>query len=669
MKGIFFILFLMLVSMLAAQKRPIALEDLWAMKRIADPQVSPCGKFVVYTLTSYDMETNKGNSDLWLVPVTGGEPKQLTNTPSHESNPRWSPDGSKIAFLADANDLSQIFTLRLEDGKVEQATSCPVDVEEFVWSPDGKHFLFIASVYPEKTLEETAAINKAKQESKVKARVIDSLLYRHWNHWTDGKFRHAFLVSTTGGKAKDLTPGAYNTPPISLGGEQDYILSPDSQKLYFVRNTDPMVAISTNNDIFCADVNTGKIHAITTNRGNDHSPVPSPDGKYLAYLSMAREGFEADQTDLMLISLETGKVANLTEDFDRDAEYPVFAPNGYIYFLSNNHHYNSICRVKIEGGPVEKVIPDSYNNKLRVACDGSLIFIRQAVNLPYEVFCSDPMGSNVKQITFANKAVLDQLEMNPVEDFWFESFDGWRVHGLLVKPPQFNPEKKYPVVFLIHGGPQGGWSDDFHYRWNLSLFAAPGYVVIAINFRGSKGYGQKFCDAVSGDWGGGPYQDLMVGLDAALQKFSFLDGNRVGAAGASYGGYMVNWIAGKTNRFKCLISHAGVFDLVSKYGSTEELWFPEWEFRGTPYQNNEQYHRFSPSRNASRFETPTMVTHGELDFRVPITQGLQMFTALQRQGVPSRLLYFPDEGHFIAKPQNSRLWWTHVHEWFARWLK
>lgn len=385
MKGIFFILFLMLVSMLAAQKRPIALEDLWAMKRIADPQVSPCGKFVVYTLTSYDMETNKGNSDLWLVPVTGGEPKQLTNTPSHESNPRWSPDGSKIAFLADANDLSQIFTLRLEDGKVEQATSCPVDVEEFVWSPDGKHFLFIASVYPEKTLEETAAINKAKQESKVKARVIDSLLYRHWNHWTDGKFRHAFLVSTTGGKAKDLTPGAYNTPPISLGGEQDYILSPDSQKLYFVRNTDPMVAISTNNDIFCADVNTGKIHAITTNRGNDHSPVPSPDGKYLAYLSMAREGFEADQTDLMLISLETGKVANLTEDFDRDAEYPVFAPNGYIYFLSNNHHYNSICRVKIEGGPVEKVIPDSYNNKLRVACDGSLIFIRQAVNLPYEV--------------------------------------------------------------------------------------------------------------------------------------------------------------------------------------------------------------------------------------------------------------------------------------------
>jgi dipeptidyl aminopeptidase/acylaminoacyl peptidase len=256
-----------------------------------------------------------------------------------------------------------------------------------------------------------------------------------------------------------------------------------------------------------------------------------------------------------------------------------------------------------------------------------------------------------------------------LEDFWFESFDGWRVQGILVKPPQFDPEKKYPVVFLIHGGPQGGWSDDFHYRWNLSLFASPGYVVIAINFRGSKGYGQKFCDAVSGDWGGGPYQDLMVGLDAAIQQHPFIDGSRVGAAGASYGGYMINWIAGKNNRFKCLISHAGVFDLLSKYGSTEELWFPEWEFRGNPYNNNEQYHRFSPSRIASRFQTPTMVIHGELDFRVPISQGFQMFTALQRQGVPSRFLYFPDEGHFISKPQNAKLWWSHVHEWLARWLK
>ena len=369
--------------------------------------------------------------------------------------------------------------------------------------------------------------------------------------------------------------------------------------------------------------------------------------------------------------MKNGKTTNLTADFDRDAGYPVFGPDSsYIYFATDNHHKSTIYRVATKGGPVKKLVDEHCNIQPCLTPDGkTLIFLRQTVNLPYEIFCAAADGSKVRQLTFSNRELLAKIAMPELETFWFKSFDGWRVQGLLLRPPHFDAKKKYPLICLIHGGPQGVWSDDFHYRWNLSLFAAPGYVVVAINPRGSKGYGQRFCDAVSGDWGGGPYRDIICGLDAALSQFPFIDKNQQGAAGASYGGYMINWIAGHSDRFDCLVSHDGVSETVSEYGSTEELWFPEWEFRGTPYQNPQLYDKFSPIRYAKNFHTPTLVIHGQLDFRVPVTQGLQMFTALQRQGVPSRLLYFPDEDHFVRKPQNARLWWNQVHGWFRRWLK
>lgn len=639
------------------------------MKRVAEPQVSPDAKWIVYTVTSYDLDKNKGNTDLWLVPLAGGESQCLLNSPDFEGSPRWSPDSTRIAFLCDTPGITQIFTFTLATRQVEQITKSATDIEEFCWAPDGKSFLFVSMVYPGKTPTETAALDKEKQSSPVKARVIDRLLYRHWNRWTNGKFKHVFIMPATGGQERDLTPGEYDTPPISLGGNQDYVLSPDGGVLYFVRNADPMVAISVNNDIFSVNVQTGELQHLTTRKGNDFNPILSPDGRYLAYLSMEREGFEADKVDLMLLDLKTKKTVNLTESLDRDVENPQFSPDGFIYFTAINHYRSTIFRVKIDGAVVEKLVDENRNTSLSIASNGRLVFLRQAANLPAEIFTAREDGKDVKQITFMNASLLAQLEMNPVEDFWFESFDGWRVQGILVKPPHFQSEKKYPGLLLIHGGPQGEWSDEFHYRWNLALFAAKGYVVLGINPRGSKGYGQKFCDAVSGDWGGAPYQDLMAGVDAAIQKYPFLDANKIGAAGASYGGYMINWIAGHTTRFQCLITHAGLFEMISKYGSTEELWFPEWEFRGTPYQNPELYHRFSPSRFASNFKTPTLVTHGEQDFRVPIGQALQMFTALQRQGIPSRLLYFPDEGHFIAKPQNAKLWWNEVHGWLAKWLK
>ncbi|MBP7021431.1 MAG: S9 family peptidase [Planctomycetes bacterium] len=666
--SILLIILLFLPSVMA-EKRAMTVEDLWNFKRVGNIALSPDGKQVAYTVASYDMETNKSNTDIWMINTDGTNLTQVTNKPGYEGAPKWSPDGKQLGFLTTTDKGKvQIFSYDPTTGAITQKTDLPVDIDDYAWAPDSVSFLAVCNVYPDMTLEESNKKDEERINSKATGIVIDSLLYRHWNRWTYGKFSHVFYVNGETGEAKDLTPGKYDTPPISLGGMQDFTLSPDGKTFYFVRNTDKMVAISTNNDIFSVPLEGGEPTLITPNKGGDVNPVISPDGKYLAYTSMAREGFEADEQDLIVHNIETGEKTNLTEEFDRDVTDPIFA-NGYIYFYSYNHHKSTLYRVPVTGGPVEKLVDEHYNKAVRVCPDGKLVFLRQSVQLPFEIFTADADGKNVQQITFTNKDLLEELEMNPLETFWFTSFDNWRVQGLLVKPPFFDANKKYPVIFLIHGGPQGSWNDDFHFRWNLSLFAAPGYVVVAINPRGSKGYGQTFCDAVSGDWGGGPYKDLMAGFDKLPELFPFIDKDRIGAAGASYGGFMINWINGQTDRFKCLVSHAGLFDNISKYGSTEELWFPEWEFRGTPYKNPELYKKFSPLYYAHNFKTPTLVTHGQYDYRVDVSQGFQMFTALQRQGVPSRLIYFPDECHFVAKPQNARLWWNEVHKWFAQWLK
>jgi len=658
----------------AGEKRPITVEDMWKMGRVSDPQLSPDGRWVAYVVTYYDMEQNTGNSDIWLVSIEGGEPRKLTNSPKSDDHPRWSPDGSKIAFISTRDGKPQIYVISVTGGEARKVSDVPTGVSDFIWSPDGRYFAFTSRVYPEaRDIEESAKWDEEKAKSKVKARIIDHLLFRYWNHWLEDKRSHVFVMPSEGGRCWDVTPGDYDTPPIDLGSRHDFTFSPDGREIAFVRNTDPVVAISTNNDIFIVPVEGGEPKRITENKGNDNSPVYSPDGRYIAYRSMKRPGFESDQYELMLYDRATGRHRCLTEDFDRSVDEIVWSPKSdRIYFNAPNQGRKSIYVVSVKGGPVKEIIYDHYNTGLNIGPNGRfLVFRRQAVNMPYEIFKADVKGKRVTQLTFTNKELLEELQMNPVEDFWFQSFDGTKVHGLMVKPPFFDPGKKYPMVFLIHGGPQGMWSDVFHYRWNAQMFASPGYVVVMVNFRGSRGYGQDFCDAVSRDWGGGPYKDLMAGCDYVLEEFDFIDDEKTAAAGASYGGFMINWIAGHTDRFKCLVSHAGVFDQISMYGSTEELWFPEWEFGGTPYENPELYIKWSPSRHAHNFKkykTPTLVIHGENDFRVPVTQGFQMFTALQRMGVPSKLLYFPDEDHFVSKPQNSRLWWETVLGWIDEWI-
>ncbi len=660
----------------ATAKRAMTVQDLWAMKRIGEVALSPDGRWIVFSLTQYDLEKNTANSDIWLLPATGGEPQQLTFSPKFDGAPRWKPDGSGVAFISARDGSRQIYFLSLTGGEAAKLTDFPVDVEDFLCSPDSQHFAFTATVFADaKDLAETAARNKVREESKVQARVIDHLMFRSFDRWTEGKRTHVFLCTADGKEVKDITPGEYDSPPLDLGGHRDCGFSPDGKEIAFVRNIDPMVAVSTNNDVFLVSLSGGEAKCLTSaNKATDNQPLYSPDGKYLAYRAMKRPGFEADQYELMLLNRQTDETQSITEAFDLSVEEVIWSPDSKsLFFTSENQGRESIFHVDIAKKQVREIEHEHSNGGLQISPDGkTLFFKRQTVAMPEEIFSLNLKTHQITQLTHVNKPLLSELEFNPVEDFWFTSFDGKKAHGLLIKPPFFDPAKKYPLIYLIHGGPQGQWSDGFHYRWNASLFAAPGYVVAMVNFRGSRGYGQEWCDAVSKDWGGGPYQDLMAGLDYLLKTYPYIDRNKLAAAGASYGGFMIDWIATHTDRFKVLVSHAGVFDQRSMYGATEELWFPEWEFAGSPYEHPEQYEKWSPSyyvANLKKYKTPTLVIHGEQDFRVPYTQGLQMFTALQRMGVPSRLIIFPDETHFVTKPQNSRLWWNEVFAWIDKWLR
>jgi dipeptidyl aminopeptidase/acylaminoacyl peptidase len=494
--------------------------------------------------------------------------------------------------------------------------------------------------------------------------------------------------------ARDLTPGDHDAPPFSLGGQDDYAFSPDGQEICFSSNHDPVEAISTNKDLFTvpvnfpADASSAQVLAATKNitadnKAADETPLYSPDGKYIAYRAQARPGDESDRWRLMLYDRKTGEKKNLTEDLDSWVGSFTWSPNSVrIHFTSDDQGKTNVFSVLVKTAQRLKFfLPLGSIDDLAVTPDGvDLLFTNNSLTEPNAInrYLLCPNGADnpcghlptppPTKLNQLNDDVLSQVAMSPLELFWFQGANNHKVEGFLVKPPNFDPSKKYPVKFLIHGGPEGAWGDDWSYRWNPELFAANGYVVIMINFHGSTGYGQKFVDAINGDWGGAPFEDLMKGLDYAEQHYPFIDKTRECALGASYGGYMANWILGHTDRFKCIVSHDGMFNSESAWGDTEELWFNEWEFKGTPYTNREMYRKWSPHLSAANFKTPTLVIHSQLDYRLDVSEGLQLFTTLQRQGVPSKMLYFPDEGHWILKPQNSQLWYKTVNDWVDQWV-
>ncbi|MBC7348391.1 MAG: S9 family peptidase [Candidatus Aminicenantes bacterium] len=657
----------------AQTKKALTFEDFIKIKRVSDPQLSPDGKQLALVITSLSLETNRGNSDIYLVPAGGGQPLPFVFSPAADFFPRWSPDGKNLAFISSRGGSPQVWVIPLSGGEPRKLTDFPGGVGSFSWSKSGRFLLVTSSVFPDcPDLEANRRRFEQQENSRVKARIYDHLLFRHWNSWFDGTRSHLFLFPLDGGQPLDLTPGDYDTPPIALGGELDFSLAPDDKEISFVRNIDPelKLGLGTNNDIFLTTTEGKAIDKLTVSRANDIDPKYSPDGRYLAYRAMARPGFEADKLDLIIFDRQKKAFSNLTDKLDYSLSEFVWAPNSQaVYFLCEEKARTALFKLTPAGGKIEKILEGHYLSSLRISPDGRTIYaLKQSLNHPGEVYALDLATKKLKQLTAVNAELLATLEMNPAEDFWFES-EGDRVHGLLLKPPFFDPNKKYPLLMLIHGGPQGAWGDSFHYRWNAQMFAAPGYVVAMVNFHGSTGYGQAFTDSISGDWGGKPYRDIIKAVGYLHGSYPFIDQNKLGAAGASYGGYMIDWIAGQTDIFDCLVSHSGVFDLRSEYGATEELWFPEWEYRGTPWTNPEMYQKFSPSSYVQNFKTPTLVVHSANDFRVPLEQGLQFFTSLQRMGVPSRLLYFPDEDHFVQKPLNAQLWWKTVLEWLATYLK
>jgi dipeptidyl aminopeptidase/acylaminoacyl peptidase len=659
-----------------AGKHPITFDDMIRMHRIAEAQVSPDGKWAVYTVATPDMEANRNASNVWLVPVSGGEAIQLTQS-GHDLSAVWSPDGKTIAFLSSRSGNSQVYLLSMEGGEAHEFTHLSTGADLVKWSPDGKTIAFTSSVYPDcKDDACNSARDTEKEKSKVKAHVYEQLLYRHWTHWFEGKRSHLFVVPADGSAApRDLTLGAnYDVPPDQRGGPGDINFSPDGKEICFTAVTDKMEAISTNGDLFLVSVAGGEPKRITTNPGFDGNPVYSPDGKYIAYHAQLTPGYESDRWRVMLYDRQTGKNENLSERFDRSANDLAWsADNKMIFFTAENETLQPIYAMAARpGAEPKKIIADGYNPGFSLSGDGKiLVFERTSLAAPAELFAAASDGSGVRQLTHPNDAILAAVEMNAPETFWFEGAAGTRVQAMLIRPPKFDAAKKYPLLVLLHGGPQTMWSNAWGYRWNAEVFSAAGYVPLMINRRGSTGYGQKFTDEITNDWGGKAYEDVMKGVDYALGKYPFLDGSRMAAAGGSYGGFMADWIATHTGRFKAIISHASGFDQAAMY-ATEELWFEEHDMEGTPWSNPESYKKWSPAMYAgelAKYKTPTLVIAGERDYRVPYTQSLEFFNSLQRQGVPSKLVVFPDEGHWVLKPQNGQFWYKTFLDWLATYLK
>ncbi len=717
---------------LSQAKRPFTFDDMMKLKRVGDPQVSPDGKWVIFSVVDVDLAANTKTPHIWIVPLgTQGPSTSLGKTEEREiiadqdaDRPRWAPDGKRFAFLSTKEGGSQVWIADFDPvaGNVttkHKLTSIATEASGEVWSPTGNVIIFTSDVYPEcdGAPEEEQACNAKKSDeagkSKVKALIFDHLLYRHWNGFKEGKRSHIFVQAIPFGVSRkddagrvfdtvgfasldvvphDLTPGDFDAPVFSLGGQDDYAFSPDGQEICYASNHDKNPAASTNNDLWVVPIGGGSAKNITAdNPASDTSPLYSPDGRYIAYRAQQRPGYESDRFRLMLYDRKTGEKKNLTEDFDQWAGTFIWSKDSRTIYFSSDHEGHALVYAVDVASPESsrRAIVAGYNDDLSLTPDGkTVLFTRMSIASPTEIFAADVAGQgcpaktgNVDPgkgdcslnkdwaVTRVNNALLSQINMSAIESFDFKGAHNDDVEGFLLRPPDFDSSKKYPVKFLIHGGPQGAWGDDWSYRWNPELFAANGYVVIMINFHGSTGYGQKFIDAINGDWGGAPFEDLMKGLDYAEKTYPFIDKNRECALGASYGGYAINWILGHTDRFKCLVSHDGMFNAESAWGTTEELWFNNWEFKGTPYDNRAGYQKWSPHQYAKNFKTPTLVVHGQRDYRLDVSEGFQLFTTLQMEGVPSKMLYFPDEGHWVLKPQNSQLWYKTVNDWVDQWTK
>lgn len=652
---------------------PLTVHDMLAMDRISDSWVSPDGKWIVFNVRETDLEANRGRTDIWLVGTDGTGLRRLTNHPAADFNARWSPCGKCVFFLSTRSGSSQVWRIKVDGGEAEQMTRLPLDAGNLVVSPAGGTLAVSMEVFPGAGPEETARKLEAIGKSKATGRLYEKLFVRHWDTWSDGRRSHLFIVPIKGGEAKDLMSAMdADTPSKPFGGPEEIAFTPDGKGLVFTaRDAGPEEAWSTDFDLYAVPADGSAPPRCLTegNRAWDTTPVFSPDGKTLAYLAMARPRYEADRFRIVLQPWPEGQARVLTEAWDFSVSSFCWARDGKKLLASApNKGQTSLFAIDAATGKADLVVDQGTVNGFAPAGDG-VVFERHNLKSPVEIYSIAP-GGGEKAITAINASKLAAVRMGDYEQFSFKGWNNETVYGYIVKPVDFDPAGKYPVAFLIHGGPQGSFGNDFHYRWNPQAHAGAGYAAVMVDFHGSTGYGQAFCDSIRGDWGGKPLEDLKKGLAAALVKYPWMDGTRVGALGGSYGGYMVNWIAGNwPDRFKCLVAHDGNIDERAAYFETEELWFPEWDHLGTPWDNPQGFEKHNPANFIKNWKTPMLVIHGGQDFRVVETQGLGSFNVLQRRGIPSRFLYFPDENHWVLKPANSILWHETVIGWLDRWLK
>ncbi len=654
---------------LAAQKRALTFDAFLGFPAVGDPQLSPDGKWVAYTVTTYSLPDNRGSSRIWLADVATGQTRQLTQGPGSDRQPRWSPDGTTLAFVSTRQGGAQVWVLGLAGGEARKITSLADGVSDPVWLPDGKGLIVTSDLKWPAEQE----IDRRNGDYPTDARMWTDLFYRHWDDWRAGRRQHVFSVTLADGRATDLASVDRDVPTIATSGDGDVSVAPDGREIAVAIHADP-VADNTNVDIYVIGRDGGGgtrdagMHPVTTGRGAENTPRFSPDGQWLAYISLERPGFEADRGRLMLLRRADGRTGGqaveATQGWTLSVGSYAWCPDSKcIYAVVDERGAENIHRIDLPSFRHSVVVTGGVSTAVGVAPEGkSLVYLHGSNTHPAEVWFAG------RALSHHGDAGVAALDLRPLESFGFVGALGDSVFGWLLKPPGFDPAKKYPLVYLIHGGPQGAWHDEWHGRWNYQMFASRGYVVAAVNFHGSTGYGQKFTDAISQHWGDYPFEDLMKGLDV-VARLPYVDSTRMGAAGASYGGYMIYWLAGHTNRFKVLVDHDGVFNPASMYGTTEELWFVEWEFGGTSYANRGLYEKWSPLAFASNWKTPMLIVHSQLDYRVDLSEGYQAFTALRKMGVPAKFLYFPDEGHWVARPRNRRIWWGTVLDWLDEYLK